>query len=352
MSRKWQQVKRWDDENLTGALTPLRLVLRTFSSITFAVILLTFIAVYSILASVPIGLLALAPTFIFYGLTLVALALLVAVPPTAVTRRLMKNSGRGARFAVTLLLLIALGVAGVLIWRAFLWPALRYIPESGEGVRFFPAFVSAYNATTLRRLPGFEMTEAQFYAWWPLKLALLLFVTNMVVATLRRIEFNVKNLGVLTVHTGIVLMALGSLFYGRLKQEGDTLLLAPNSPMQDAGLPQVAFYDRERPVLYVSQTHDMGGARRPGHAPWEQRRLDRLPRYNDYNLDAGTGEGAETLWSIRGLDSTWDAGRDLSFDVPDWRAPTPNVDPDIRFRVVGYAAYAEPHRAYHTPFRM
>ncbi len=346
MSRKWQHVKRWDDENLTGVLTPVRLVLRTFSSITLAVCLLVFVAVYAVLASVPVGLLALAPTYLFYAITLAAAVLVVALVPTLGVRRLMRGAGRGARFAVTMLMLVVLGVVGAALWRSLVWPTLSYVPTTGAGVRFFPAFVEVYGATTLRRLPGFEMTEQQFYAWWPLKLALLLFVTNMICATLRRIEFCFKNLGVLTVHTGIVLISLGSLFYGRLKQEGDTLLMAPNTPTQDAGMPQVAFYDRERPVLFVTQTHDLGALRRPGHTPWEQRRLDRLPRYNDYNLDAGVGDTDSTLWAIRGIDDAWSGGpdRDLSQRVPAWRAPTSYVDTDISFRVVGYAAYAQAQR--------
>lgn len=344
MSRKWQQTKQWDDENLRGVLTPLRLVLRAFSSISMAIVLLTLVSLYAVLASVPVGLLALAPTYLIYALTVVGAIGVVGVLPVIALRRAMRSASRPARFIVSAIAFMVLSVGAVLLWSKLAWPALRYDPIAQTGLRLFPEFVSAYEATTIRRLPILEMTELQFYAWWPMRLILLLFVTNMVVATFRRIEFTFKNLGVLTVHTGIVLIALGSLFYGRFKQEGDTILFA--SPSGDSpGSPQVAFYDREDVVLYVAQTLGEGGLPRPGtvprHPAWEQRRLKDLPRYNDYNLNAGVDDSSRSLWAITGADRAWkdDPGLPLSLDVPEGVSGL--VDTDIKLRVVGYASYAE-----------
>ena len=344
MSRKWQLTKQWDDEHLRGPLEPLRLILRAFSSITMAIVLLAFIALYAVLASVPIGLLALIPTYLIIALTYLGALAVGALLPVIILRRATRRLGRATRFTLSLLAFIALGVLASVLWLRLAWPVLRYDPITGAGLRLFPEFVSAYEAKTVRRLPFLEMTELQFYSWWPLFLVLMLFVMNMVVATIRRIEFNFKNLGVLTVHTGIVLIALGSLFYGRFKQEGDTILFAAQSPGAP-GPPQVAFYDREQVVLYVAQTLAQGGAPRPGSVPghpaWEQRLLRDLPRYNDYNLLAGVDGGQRSLWSVTGADRAWkdNPGLPLSLRVPDGVSGL--VDPDISFRVVGYASYAE-----------
>ena len=71
LSAKWRRVQAWDRENLTGPLTPVRYVLHALSSITLAAILLVGVALYAVLASVPVGLLALIPTWIVYILSLV-----------------------------------------------------------------------------------------------------------------------------------------------------------------------------------------------------------------------------------------------------------------------------------------
>jgi hypothetical protein len=176
----------------------------------------------------------------------------------------------------------------------------------------FADFIRDYKAVTLRRLPGIEMSELEFYSWWPLRIVLLAFVVNMVTATVRRIEFKFENLGVLTVHTGIVTIALGSVYYTGLKKEGDTIVFAGEpTPGGETtiGPPSGVFYDNTRVALFVD-----------GFKGWEQRPLSNIPRYNDYAL-------------------TDDHPRTLDLDVMPSR--TALVDPDIRFRVVGYAAYAD-----------
>ncbi|MEM9373169.1 MAG: hypothetical protein AAGA55_05950 [Planctomycetota bacterium] len=348
MSRKWQQNKAWEDEHLVGVLTPIRWVLRAFSTIPLAVVLLVFISVYSTLASVPIGLIALIPTWAVYAMTAALSGLIPAVLLIMIVRSMVPGQVRGTRFTMSLLGGLGIGIAGVGAWHRFAWPVMHYDPATGSGIEFFSDFVETYKAVTLRRLPVMEMTETQFYAWWPMKLALWLFVMNMIVTTVRRIEFNFRNIGVLSVHTGIVLIAVGSVFYQRFKEEGDTLLRA--APSTDAvGPPQRSFYDREDVVLYIAQHRDVIGSLR-----YQQRRLD-VPRYNNYNLKAGVGDGA--LFSERpsagGNEGTMspadraamtDGGRVLDRPVPMPQTPdgqTQFLDPDINFRVVGYASYAE-----------
>lgn len=348
MSRKWQRNKAWEDRHLTGPLTPVRMVLRAFSGVPLAVVLLVFISIYCALASVPVGLLAMAPTYGVVLLSMAAAALAPAAIAVWAARTATPDGARAARFTLSVVGALVFAVLGVAAWLRWAWPEMHYDPATGKGLMFFRSFVADYRSVTVRRLPGMEMTETQFYAWWPMRLALVLFVVNMIVATVRRIEFTFKNLGVLSVHTGIVLIAVGSVFYQRFKLEGDTILMAP-MPGERVGPPQRVFYDREDVVLSVGQHPGWSGQTR-----FEDRPLPRLPRFNNYNLGAGldAGEGA-VFFSQRShgghtheageSPAMTDGGRVLDIKVPG-PAATPDqvlaVDPDLRFRVVGYAPYA------------
>ena len=73
----------------------------------------------------------------------------------------------------------------------------------------------------------FELTEFQFFNHWVFVALIALFCLNLVVATIRRIRLNVRNLGVLTVHAGLLTLCAGSLWYFGWKIEGDVLLVAP-----------------------------------------------------------------------------------------------------------------------------
>jgi len=334
MSQKWRRNKAWEDENLTGALAPVRRILRLFETIPLAITLLAFISLYATLASVPIGMLAQIPSYLFYGLTLVVPAGGLVALAVLLARRSTRRSGRGARFLATFVPAVLIAVGAAAVWRAAVWPHLQYSETTGEGVRFFADFCERYEATTLRRLPGFEMTELQFYAWWPMKLALVLFVINMIVTTLRRIEFTFKNLGVLSVHTGIVVIALGSLFYQRFKLEGDVLLPAA-AQNERVGQPKRSFFSREEVVLFVAQ--EMGFA---GQPRFEQRLLNGMPRYNAYGLDAAIPEGAQSLASVLNEQDApkGDRGHDLRLEVPHPRDTA--LDTDLEIEIVGYAPYA------------
>jgi hypothetical protein len=333
MSKKWQRNKAWENENLVGPLTPVRIVLRIFTSIPTAIFLLLFVALYATLASIPIGLIARLPTFLIVVASLVALNAIIVLPGIYTIRKVMIESSTTGRFlSLFIFTMISAGICSYL-WATQLLPHMRYSVTTGEGFRLFAGFVEEYKSTTLRRLPGFEMTETQFYAWWPMRLALVLFVINLIVATIRRIEFNFKNLGVLMVHTGIVTIALGSVFYQRFKLEGDTLLPAGTSTLP--GPAQRAFYDRQDVALYVAQ------AKTPNAQPrFEQRPLRRLPLYNAYSLDAGVPEEATIFSSLLTTPIELnDDGRTINKKVPD--GPGQLVDPDIKLRVVGFSPYAK-----------
>ncbi|MEM1331080.1 MAG: hypothetical protein AAGG07_11010 [Planctomycetota bacterium] len=333
MSAKWRRSQAWDDAHLTGPLTPLRWVLRLFSGIPLAVVLLTIVSLYGAIASVPIGLLVLGLTYAVYGVTVLAAIGVLLVPGVLIARRLTTG---GTRFVSVVGVIIGSVVVGVGAWYAFAWPAMHFDPVTGSGLKLFPEFVAQYRSVTVRRLPGMEMTELEFYSWWPLRVVLLLFVVNMVTATVRRIEFSFKNLGVLTVHSGIVVIALGSVYYQGLKKEGDTILLAgPRGAdgIPGVGGPQRAFFDNVRTALYVNQFRG-----------WQQRPIPGLPRYNDYALGVAP---EETAIEAAALPTPWDDAvqqdsLSISLPTPPTSGPAPLIDEDLRFRVVGYAQYAEP----------
>lgn len=73
----------------------------------------------------------------------------------------------------------------------------------------------------------FELTEFEYFNHWFFTILIALFCVALTVATVVRIPFNRVNLGVITVHTGLLLLAGGSVLYFGRKIEGDVLLYNP-----------------------------------------------------------------------------------------------------------------------------
>ena len=67
-----------------------------------------------------------------------------------------------------------------------------------------------------------DLTEMEAFCWWPFNLLLALFCLNLIVVTFRRIRFSWVNLGVWTIHLGILMLVAGSVYYFSTKVEGDT----------------------------------------------------------------------------------------------------------------------------------
>lgn len=331
MSAKWRRAKAWDAQHLVGPLRPVRMVLTAFSSISLAVVVLSLVVVYATLASVPIGLLARVPTYLIDLLFMLVTVGVVTASGLWLAKRLLAGRPGGVRALVLVPWALVLIAGSATAWAVWVWPSLAYDEATGDGFMLFADFVQQHASTTLRRLPAFEMTEPEFYAWWPLKVLLFVFVLNMVVATIRRIEFRFANLGVLTVHTGIVLIALGSVYYTRSKHEGETLLRAGPPTATGAMTPGPAeriYYDAERVALHV----------RPEGGRWLQLPMAGVPRYNSYGLMVGTERSARTRFGEPdpNLD---DGGRTLDRAV----AAPPASSPigDLRFRLVGYCPYVQ-----------
>ncbi|MEE2973020.1 MAG: hypothetical protein VX672_07830 [Planctomycetota bacterium] len=79
----------------------------------------------------------------------------------------------------------------------------------------------AWAYAQLRQWRPFEMTEFEWFHWWPFNLMIALLCINMTVTTIRRIPLNSINAGVWMIHTGIIMLALGSVYYFMTKIEGD-----------------------------------------------------------------------------------------------------------------------------------
>lgn len=113
------------------------------------------------------------------------------------------------RFGIFLLILLfiymSVGSAGILY------------PVRGD---IFNA--SAWHHRQLRQHRLLEMTEFEWFHWWPFNVLVGLIALTLIVTTLRRIRFSVLNLGVWMIHTGVITLIIGSLIYFGTKVEGDS----------------------------------------------------------------------------------------------------------------------------------
>src|SRR5262249_15445978 len=73
----------------------------------------------------------------------------------------------------------------------------------------------------------FELSERAYFNHTIFVALIALFCIVLIIATVRRIRFNLVNAGVLTVHTGLLLLAGGSILYFGRKIEGDVWLQPP-----------------------------------------------------------------------------------------------------------------------------
>ena len=62
----------------------------------------------------------------------------------------------------------------------------------------------------LRESSLLEMTEFEWFHWWPFYALLALFSLVLVTTTLRRIPLNTVNLGVWGIHSGIIILVIVS----------------------------------------------------------------------------------------------------------------------------------------------
>ena len=107
----------------------------------------------------------------------------------------------------------------------------------------------------VRQSPMLEMTEFQWFHWWPFNVLMALFCVTLTITTIRRIPLRFINLGVWTIHTGIILMVLGSYYYFGTKVEGDAPVYRRQVRIELPGLLKPAIM----PVLPGSETQVIAG---------------------------------------------------------------------------------------------
>jgi hypothetical protein len=96
-----------------------------------------------------------------------------------------------------------------------------------------------------------EMTDLQFFDWWPMVTLQVLMLATLIVVTLRRIPLSIYKLGVWTIHSGVVVLVLGCFVYFGGKYEGEARIYL--------GRPVHTFYDDTQRALYVTPL-DAAGA--------------------------------------------------------------------------------------------
>lgn len=74
----------------------------------------------------------------------------------------------------------------------------------------------------VRQWRGIELTEFEWFHTTFFNVNIALICLNIAVTTVRRIRFNLVNLGVWTIHVGILILSLGSVIYFAAKVEGDS----------------------------------------------------------------------------------------------------------------------------------
>ena len=90
----------------------------------------------------------------------------------------------------------------------------------GAGVLFMYCSIGSA-VPQVRQLPWLEMTEFEWFHWWPFSVMVITFALCMIVITVRRIPLRKVNAGVWMIHTGIVTLTIGSYYYFGTKVEGD-----------------------------------------------------------------------------------------------------------------------------------
>lgn len=97
----------------------------------------------------------------------------------------------------------------------------------GSAGLFYPVGLNIFSADTwriefVRQWRGIELTEFEWFHTWVFNGLIALICANIIVTTVRRIRLSRLNLGVWMIHTGIIVLCVGSVIYFGAKVEGDT----------------------------------------------------------------------------------------------------------------------------------
>lgn len=147
----------------------------------------------------------------------------------------------------------------------------------------------------------FELTEFEYFNHWIFLALIAAFCLSLTAATVFRIAFNRINLGVITVHSGLLVLALGCVLYFGRKIEGDVLLFNPRVE-----------------VLSSKRLHSGGGdpvvgqlVAAPGRS-WEANMPGLGGRYH-LDVDSISPQGLATVGEVklRAITPEWPNGREV-----------------------------------------
>ncbi|MFM9959417.1 MAG: hypothetical protein ACKVZJ_15275 [Phycisphaerales bacterium] len=123
-----------------------------------------------------------------------------------------------ARFVLDLFSNVPFGI--------FLMVVLFVYSTIGSAGLFYPTGLNIFKAENwyiefVRQWPMFELTEFEWFHTLFFNAVIALMCANIIVTTLRKIRLSWLNAGVWMIHTGIIMLCVGSVIYFAKKVEGD-----------------------------------------------------------------------------------------------------------------------------------
>ncbi len=123
------------------------------------------------------------------------------------------------------------------VWFGITLLVILFIYCSIDGFMLFAySMLGIDGAPLIRTLPGIELTEFEWFHWWPFNLLCGLIALNLIVVTVRRIPLKTINLGVWMIHTGIIVLIIGSVWYFGTKVEGDAPVFRRQATIRVPGM--------------------------------------------------------------------------------------------------------------------
>ncbi len=135
----------------------------------------------------------------------------------------------------------------------------------------------------VRQHPWFDMTEMGWFHWWPFDTLIALMVITLTTVTLKQIPFRLVNLGVWTIHVGIVILCLGSVMYFSQKLEGDAPVFRRQISINIPG-------NAEPAKMVVRPANSLKVASSQG--PYEFRITQLFP---EWTIASGNGKGKQAM---------------------------------------------------------
>ena len=191
---------------------------------------------------------------------------------------------------------------------AWLWDHTLNSVKFGILLMLLLAAYVAVGSTFSSLRAWFEMSDMAFFKAWPMGVLALLLITNLLVVTFDRIPFTPPRYGVWTVHTGIVMLVFGMVYYFSNKTEGLALVrVGETVDYYYDGFERALYVKADRrkaePVPLANLPRFASYAPQLGNAGYLARQggLTRItPTLRDYDPDKRTGV-AKPLPQVLGL---------------------------------------------------